>query len=276
MRMTRLRPSPALAVRGSGGDPRRPPSASRPTPPAGQTADDPVLARGATLYRIHCASCHGSQGRRRRSGRLRAADEAVRSHLARAASRRQVPRGARCAPPSTAAPTVAAHGAREMPVWGLSFAEPRARRSDEKARSQAEIRALVRYLASLPARSVLLATAHREHRTGRALHHALGDRAEHQLAQGAAAVRSHRDQVDLALLGEPLDDAGRRSFGHLGRDLPTRGRELGRPLLELGLGGVATPPRGSSSWRAECRRPRTRPACGRRAPGSARPCRARR
>ena len=41
-----------------------------------------------------------------------------------------------------------AHGAREMPVWGLSFAEP-GRDAQREGEVEAEIRALVRYLASL-------------------------------------------------------------------------------------------------------------------------------
>jgi hypothetical protein len=43
---------------------------------------------------------------------------------------------------------LAAHGAREMPVWGLSFAEPGRDVSTERE-IEAEIRALVRYVASL-------------------------------------------------------------------------------------------------------------------------------
>ena len=43
---------------------------------------------------------------------------------------------------------VGAHGAREMPVWGLSFAEP-GRDAQREGEVEAEIRALVRYLASL-------------------------------------------------------------------------------------------------------------------------------
>ena len=43
---------------------------------------------------------------------------------------------------------VAAHGARETPVWGLSFAEP-GRDAPRESEIQAEIRALVRYVASI-------------------------------------------------------------------------------------------------------------------------------
>jgi hypothetical protein len=43
---------------------------------------------------------------------------------------------------------LAAHGARDMPVWGLSFAEPGRDVSSERE-IEAEIRALVRFIAKL-------------------------------------------------------------------------------------------------------------------------------
>ena len=115
-----------------------------PTPAA---AADPDVARGAVLYRIHCASCHGTEAKgdgpvapalrkkpadltalsRREGGKFPA--EKVRSFIDGRAE-------------------LDAHGGREMPVWGLSFAE-RGLDSARETEVQAEIRALARYLESL-------------------------------------------------------------------------------------------------------------------------------
>ena len=115
-------------------------------PPAGQTGD-PALARGATLYRIHCASCHGSKG----TGdgpvasalRTKPADLTT---LARRADGKFPEERVRSTIDGRT--DVGAHGVREMPVWGLSFAEP-GRDAQREGEVDAEIRALVRYLASL-------------------------------------------------------------------------------------------------------------------------------
>ena len=115
-----------------------------PTPAAGT---DPEVARGAVLYRIHCASCHGTEAKgdgpvapalrkkpadltalaRREGGKFPA--DAVRSFI-------------------DGRTELDAHGAREMPVWGLSFAE-RGLDSTREGEIQAEIRALARYIESL-------------------------------------------------------------------------------------------------------------------------------
>ena len=121
-------------------------SSSQP-PPAPAAGSDPAVARGAVLYRIHCASCHGAEAKgdgpvapalrkkpadltalARREGGKYPADE-VRSFI-------------------DGRTELDAHGAREMPVWGLSFAE-RGLDSTREGEIQAEIRALARYIESL-------------------------------------------------------------------------------------------------------------------------------
>jgi mono/diheme cytochrome c family protein len=119
------------------------PARAQPTP----AATDPEVARGAVLYRIHCASCHGTAARgdgpvgpalrkkpadltalaRREGGRFPA--DRVRSFIDGRAE-------------------LDAHGGREMPVWGLSFAE-RGLDASRESEIQAEIRALTRYIESL-------------------------------------------------------------------------------------------------------------------------------
>jgi mono/diheme cytochrome c family protein len=117
----------------------------RATPGAQPT--DEALVRGATLYRIHCASCHGKNG----AGDGPVAPALVKkpadltSITKRAGGKFPEERVRSTVDGRTELP---AHGAREMPVWGLSFAEPGRDVSSERE-IEAEIRALVRYIASL-------------------------------------------------------------------------------------------------------------------------------
>jgi mono/diheme cytochrome c family protein len=108
---------------------------------------DAALTRGATLYRIHCASCHGKGG----TGDGPVAPALVKkppdltSIAKRAGGKFPEERVRATIDGRTELP---AHGAREMPVWGLSFADPGRDVSSERE-VEAEIRALVRYVASL-------------------------------------------------------------------------------------------------------------------------------
>ncbi len=121
--------------------------ARQPPPSPGKPADDPVLARGATLYRIHCASCHGSKGAGDGpvASALRTKPTDLTSLAQRAGGKFPEEKVHSTIDGRTA---VAAHGARDMPVWGLSFAEP-GRDAPREDEIQAEIRALVRYVASI-------------------------------------------------------------------------------------------------------------------------------
>jgi mono/diheme cytochrome c family protein len=108
---------------------------------------DPVLARGALLYRIHCASCHGQGGAgdgpvapalRKKPSDLTSLSQRARGKFPEERVRSTI----------DGRTEVSAHGVREMPVWGLSFADPGRDVSSERE-IEAEISALVRYLASL-------------------------------------------------------------------------------------------------------------------------------
>jgi mono/diheme cytochrome c family protein len=111
-----------------------------------QPADE-TLVRGGTLYKIHCASCHGKGG---------VGDGPVASALRKkpADLTKIAKRAGGKFPEERVRSTIdgrtelAAHGAREMPVWGLSFADPGRDVSSERE-IEAEIRALLRYVASL-------------------------------------------------------------------------------------------------------------------------------
>jgi mono/diheme cytochrome c family protein len=111
---------------------------------------DPELARGETLYRIYCSSCHGTQGKG--DGPVASALRVRPSDLTTLARRAggDFPE-ARLRDYVDGRTEVPAHGARDMPVWGLSFAE-RGSDTDQEREIAAEIRALVRYLRSIQRR----------------------------------------------------------------------------------------------------------------------------
>jgi mono/diheme cytochrome c family protein len=110
---------------------------------------DAELERGRTLYRVHCRSCHGEAGR---------GDGPVAGELkTRPTDLTALWRESGRFPETevTAAidgrADVRAHGAREMPVWGMTFFEP-GRDTPQESEIQAAIRALVRYVRSLERR----------------------------------------------------------------------------------------------------------------------------
>jgi mono/diheme cytochrome c family protein len=113
----------------------------------GTQPTDEETTRGATLYRIHCASCHGKKG----AGDGPVAPALVKKPPDLTAIAKRA--GGKF-PEERVRSTIdgrtefAAHGARDMPVWGLSFAEPGRDVSSERE-IEAEIRALVRFIAKL-------------------------------------------------------------------------------------------------------------------------------
>lgn len=115
---------------------------------AGPVADDDAgRDRGAVLYRLHCASCHGERG---------LGDGPVAEHLAtrppdltRIAARR----GGRFAADEIerlidGRAEIEPHGGSEMPVWGLSFQQP-GRAADQEDEIRQQIRQLVGHLRSI-------------------------------------------------------------------------------------------------------------------------------
>lgn len=112
-------------------------------------ADPPKAAeRGKALFMQYCAACHGASARG--DGPLAEALRTVPADLTRIAERR-----------SGHFPTadivafvdgrtkVAAHGGREMPVWGERFAESAANPRDRDAAASSKLRSLVDYLKTI-------------------------------------------------------------------------------------------------------------------------------
>jgi mono/diheme cytochrome c family protein len=103
--------------------------------------------RGALLYRIHCASCHGDGGAG--DGPAAAELEIPPTDLTRLAAahggelpaeeiRRSI----------DGREEVTGHGRRDMPVWGLTFQE-RGRDSDQEAEVRGRVEDLLAYLRSI-------------------------------------------------------------------------------------------------------------------------------
>jgi hypothetical protein len=114
----------------------------------GALADEGALLEGGRRdYAVHCASCHGREGRG--DGPL------VEALSTRPNDLRRIPRR-----PDGSFPferlvrvidgreIVKGHGLREMPVWGLSFAE-RGLDAPQEAHVRARIVRLVQYLRSI-------------------------------------------------------------------------------------------------------------------------------
>ena len=106
-----------------------------------------AAARGAGLYRVYCSNCHGRGGKG--DGKLAASLVHAPADLTRIAQRN----GGVFDPEKVYAAVdgreeVAAHGEREMPVWGLSFRYPESEEVQEPA-IRARLEDLVAYLATL-------------------------------------------------------------------------------------------------------------------------------
>lgn len=95
------------------------------------------------LYRLHCASCHGKEGHG--DGPVAAVLTVRPPDLTRLASRAGGEFPTEAVRSAIDGRTeVRGHGSREMPVWGLTFAE-RDRDAARAGEVEAEIHALVRY-----------------------------------------------------------------------------------------------------------------------------------
>ncbi|HMB53068.1 MAG TPA: cytochrome c [Thermoanaerobaculia bacterium] len=115
--------------------------------PAAWAEGDPSAAeRGALLYEIHCANCHGGQGRG--DGRLAEVLTVRPPDLGRLTGddgRFPVERLRRAI---DGRDDVRGHGRREMPVWGLAF-QQRGRDADQEAEVTGRIDDLVAFLQTL-------------------------------------------------------------------------------------------------------------------------------
>ncbi len=102
---------------------------------------------GKLLYRVHCQACHGETGRG--DGPMRDQLEMSIPDLTTLAKQNQGQ-----FPTEKVHWTIdgrhetAAHGTREMPVWGFTF-QAAGRDSDQEVEIQGRITALTRYVATL-------------------------------------------------------------------------------------------------------------------------------
>ncbi|HEX9731967.1 MAG TPA: c-type cytochrome [Thermoanaerobaculia bacterium] len=117
-----------------------------------QRSDELVLraARGRTSYRIYCQNCHGKEAKG--DGPIAELLKAPPADLTKLAADNDGK-----FPVETVSATidgrneVAAHGSREMPIWGFSFQDP-GRDEDQEAEVAERIRDLVAYLQSIQAK----------------------------------------------------------------------------------------------------------------------------
>jgi mono/diheme cytochrome c family protein len=106
---------------------------------------------GATLFRLNCASCHGVEGHG--DGPAAKSMSVSVPDLTRIAERRggRFPREEVARIVDGLSP-LAAHGSREMPVWGYEFFDPRLEDEAAHALAVERVDRLVEYLASIQAR----------------------------------------------------------------------------------------------------------------------------
>jgi mono/diheme cytochrome c family protein len=103
---------------------------------------------GATLFRLNCASCHGVDGYG--DGPVAKSLTVPVPDLTRIAARRggRFPREEIARIIDGLSP-FAAHGSREMPVWGYEFFDPRLDDEAASALANERVSRLVDYLASI-------------------------------------------------------------------------------------------------------------------------------
>lgn len=106
---------------------------------------------GAALFRAHCASCHGPEGRG--DGPVSPLLKVPVPDLTRIAARRdgRYPR-IEIARIIDGLSPFAAHGDREMPVWGFEFFDPRLPDRQAEAQVNERVERLVEHLDSIQVR----------------------------------------------------------------------------------------------------------------------------
>lgn len=134
-----------LALAAGAGDAR----AETPAPGAsGDAADSVLIESGRATYLRHCSACHGMEARG--DGVLAPVLMTPPPDLTRIAARRDgaFPEEA-IARFIDGRAFVAAHGSREMPVWGRVFANPVAEGTDAEEVVRGQLWVLVEYLKSI-------------------------------------------------------------------------------------------------------------------------------
>ena len=120
-------------------------------PPSGASAasqsPEHAIDRGALLYRIHCANCHGDDG----EGNGPMAEVLTE----RPPGLTRLPRTAEGGFPADEVraaidgrEAIPSHGRKEMPVWGLTF-QQRGRDADQEAEVRGRIDDLIAFLRSI-------------------------------------------------------------------------------------------------------------------------------
>lgn len=118
---------------------------------AATEASKESAARGAGLYRVYCSNCHGRGARG--DGKLASVLVQPPADLTRIAQRNGGEFDAeKVYAKIDGREEVAAHGERDMPVWGLSFRHPESSESEDAA-IRARLEDLVAYLATIQKRS---------------------------------------------------------------------------------------------------------------------------
>lgn len=109
-------------------------------PPSGES--------GAALYRLNCASCHGAEGRG--DGPVAKSMAVTVPDLTRIAGRHggSFPKEEVARIIDGLSP-LAAHGSRQMPVWGYEFFDPRLDDEAAIALANERVNRLVEFLASI-------------------------------------------------------------------------------------------------------------------------------
>jgi mono/diheme cytochrome c family protein len=111
--------------------------------------DRETAARGSVMYRVYCSNCHGRAGKG--DGKLATSLVTAPADLTQLARNNG---GVFDADQVYAAidgrEEVAAHGERDMPVWGLSFRHPEAE-DDQEPAIRARLEDLVAFLATIQA-----------------------------------------------------------------------------------------------------------------------------
>ncbi len=114
--------------------------------PVGQKADAKAIARGHTLFRQYCASCHGADGKG--GGPSAAALKTAPPDLTALAKDGSFDE-AKVRTWIDGTQAASAHGTRDMPVWGRVFARAGDRKGEGWA--QTDIWTLVSYVESIQA-----------------------------------------------------------------------------------------------------------------------------
>lgn len=112
-------------------------------------ADSQETAKGNGLYRVYCSNCHGATGKG--DGKLSNLLKVKVPDLTVLAKKNHGEFDADTVQSYIdGREDVAAHGDREMPVWGMSFQQPD-KTEPQEADVKAHLRALVGYLETLQA-----------------------------------------------------------------------------------------------------------------------------